>query len=342
MKNFNKFLFAGIAAVCLVGFASCDEEETYDFPGDPYNRVYFQDGSNNYKVVITPISVIGNMNYQTIAKCTQPASEQITVTFSCDEDMLTEYNAKNGTEYLLLPDNCYEMTNKTLTIPAGAYQTKDTLRITTTEAAGQLDVEKQYMIPLRITDTEGGSAEASTNINYTYLTVSLTEDNVNHDMTVDDLESLTELTDKSAWTATTTGSQSNIARMIDGNNSNYGRVQHNNNVPTSANVTFDLGAEYEVSALYPMYYSSWYGAYSYIYMTGDAAHFYYSSDGENWKEAGSVERENNNSPVVGFYAPIKMRYVKIVVDPMSAYAAYGDSYKYYSYLYISEFRVYTK
>ncbi|HBG42125.1 MAG TPA: carbohydrate-binding protein, partial [Porphyromonadaceae bacterium] len=49
MKNIKNIFYAGLLVLGIISFAACSDEETYDFPGDPYNRVYIPDNSGSYK-----------------------------------------------------------------------------------------------------------------------------------------------------------------------------------------------------------------------------------------------------------------------------------------------------
>ena len=40
MKNRKNLFYIGMFAICVLGFAACGDDETYDVYGDPYNRVY--------------------------------------------------------------------------------------------------------------------------------------------------------------------------------------------------------------------------------------------------------------------------------------------------------------
>jgi hypothetical protein len=68
MKNIKNIFYAGLLVLGIISFAACSDEETYDFPGDPYNRVYIPDNSGSYKIIQTPISSISNLEFETILK----------------------------------------------------------------------------------------------------------------------------------------------------------------------------------------------------------------------------------------------------------------------------------
>ncbi len=206
MKNIKNIFYAGMLAFCMMNITACsDDENIYDFPGDAYNRVYLQDEASSYKIVQTPVSSVTNLEFKTPLKCTKAASSNIKATVEIDNSMIAAYNEANGTNYEAMPASALVIENATMTIPAGAMVTADTLRITMTENESILTglrSENGYLIPLRITSTEGGDALPSTNIYFAYLIVTVTEDNINHDAVVGDITG-TLVADQTGWSATT-------------------------------------------------------------------------------------------------------------------------------------------
>lgn len=317
MEKINKMLSVGMLALLAAGFSACNDDETYDFPGDEFNRVYMQDRSTSFKVVQTPISTICNLDFEIAVKCTQRASDNIRATVSVDNSLIDEYNDKNGTEYEALPDGVLVIENATMTIPTGAMASADTLHITTTTDAtvlASLKSEKGYLIPLNITSTEGGSAQPSTNVHTSYLTLTITEDNVNHDATESDIKG-TLVSDRSGWSATTNGTvyqwYDPIESLFDGDASSYAYISANDEL----NLDINMGKAYTFDAVTLYYYSYWGGTRGCL---SSGTEIFTSNDGTNWKSAGTVE---STSSICVFYAPLTTQYVRITL-PNTGWGAY--------------------
>ncbi len=318
MNKYN-YIF-GALSLLAVGLASCNNDESYDFPGDAYNRVYMQDNSKSFKIVQTPISSISNLDFSIPVKCTQKASETIKATVEVDNSMIAEYNEKNGTNYEALPSNALVIEHATMTIPAGGMASTDTLHITATDNAevlASLKSENGYLIPLRISETEGGNALPSTNVYTTYLTMTVTEDNVNHEATEDDIKG-TLVTERTDWSATTDGTvyswYAPLEELFDGDASNYSYIRN-----SEINLDINMGKPYTFDAI-TLYYLNWRGNKNGSFSNGTT--IYTSNDGTTWKSAGVVE---SSSSICVFYAPLTAQYVRIHAN---------------NYMYVGDFNIY--
>lgn len=318
MNKYN-YIF-GALSLLAVGLASCNNDESYDFPGDAYNRVYMLDNSKSFKIVQTPISSISNLDFSIPVKCTQKASETIKATVEIDNSLIAEYNEKNGTNYEALPSNALVIEHATMTIPAGGMASTDTLHITATDNAevlASLKSENGYLIPLRISETEGGNAQPSSNVYTTYLTMTVTEDNVNHEATEDDIKG-TLVTERTGWSATTDGTVytwcASLDELFDGDSDNYSYIKKSGGF----NLDINMGKSYTFDAITAYYTYSWYGNRKYSSMPSGTT-IYTSDDGTNWKSAGIVE---TSSSFCVFYAPLTAQYVRLAITSSSCY--FGD------------------
>lgn len=305
-------LFHAVAALlCTASLAACSDDDTYDFPGDAHNRVYLKDNSTDYKIVQTPISTVSNLDFTTDLKCTQRASAEIRATIEVDNSLIDAYNEENGTQYEAMPSAALAIENATLTIPAGQMATADTFRITTTTDEATLSALRStngYLIPLRISKTEGGNASPSTNVYSTYLTVTITEDNINHDATEADITG-TLVADQSGWSATTNGSVQSyyepIETLFDGDESTYCYIYSSEDL----NLDIDMGKQYTFDAITLWYgYDYGWGAYEEGSLTSGMT-IYTSNDGTTWQSAGEIT--GSSSKVCVFYAPLTTRYLRI-------------------------------
>ena len=187
MKNRKNLFYISMFAICVLVFTACGDDETYDVYGDPYNRVYVLDNSKEYKIVQTPISTVSNVDFTWEAKCSKKASGDIRVTVAVDNSLIDAYNEEHDTEFEALPVEAIVLENKEMTIPAGEMVVADAVHLKLTDDVNVLSTlksEKGYIVPLRLVSAEGGNSQLSTNmLAPSFLTITVTEDNMNHEAT---------------------------------------------------------------------------------------------------------------------------------------------------------------
>lgn len=305
----------GLMTLCTVVLAACGDDESYDFPGDAYNRVYIQNNSGSYKIVQTPISTISNMEFKVPLKCTQKTSGEVKATMSVDNSLIDAYNDEHGTNFDAMPTAAVKMENATMTIPAGGMITKDSICVTLTEDESVLSTlksENGYLIPLKISETVGGSSQASTNMYTAYLTVTVTEDNMNHDAT-EYAGTGALVADQSAWVATTNGSVLSyydpISAIFDGDYETYCYISNRSG---ELQLDVDMGKPCSFDAIKMTCagydYSTWEYMETGAFTSGMTIST--SDNGTDWKSQGGVDRD---TPVCVFYAPLTARYIRISV-----------------------------
>ncbi|MBD8388450.1 BT_3987 domain-containing protein [Dysgonomonas sp. BGC7] len=307
MKNIKNIFYATMLVIYAMSFVACsDDEDTYDFPGDEHNRVYMSDKSSSYKVVHTPVITVSNLKFEIPLKCTQKASENIKATVEVDNSMIAAYNEKHGTDYEAIPTSALVIENATMNIPAGSMVTTDTLRISMTNDNSILTTlrsEKGYLIPLRITSTEGGKSQSSSNFFSTYLiaTVAEDKDNVNDDAVVGSITG-TLVADQTGWSATTNATVSTsyqpLSYLFTTATSAYCYLY---NAPT-INLDIDMGKSYTFDAI-RLQRST--GTSSFT----SGMTIFSSNDGATWKLEGTLTK---SSTFCVFYAPVTTRYIRIV------------------------------
>lgn len=303
MKMKKNILYVSMLVIFMISIVACSDEKEYDFPGDPYNRVYMNDNSGSYKIVQTPISTVSNLSYETIVKCTQKPTEKIKVKVEVDNSMIGAYNEKNGTNYEALPSSALLFENSEMNILAGDMQSEDTLRLRLTEDESvlkTLNSQDGYIIPLRLTKTEGGNSQISTNIYYSYIRITVTEDNINHDATVGDIKG-TLVEDQTGWSATTNATVYSyyqpLTYLFTTATSSYCYLY---GVPV-IQLDIDMGKPYTFDGV-RLQRSS--GTNSFA----SGMIIYTSDDGISWKSVGTLTKA---STFVAFYAPITSRYIRI-------------------------------
>lgn len=306
MKSRKNLFYIGMFALCAIGFAACDDEETYDVYGDPFNRVYISDNSKAYKIVQTPISTVSNVDFKWPAKCSQKASGTIKATVVVDNSLIAAYNEEHGTVFEAMPAEAIVLENAEMTIPAGKMVVADTVHVKLTDDANVLSTlksEKGYIIPLRLVSAEGPNTQLSTNmVSPSFLTVTVTEDNVNHEATEADITG-TLVADQAGWSVNVlSGSGSNLDRWFDGNPQSTASISDWSNY--KAAFTVDMGKSYAFGAIVAYRSTSW-GEYNSI---SAGTKISTSDDGTNFKSAGEV---TGSSKFIVFYAPLTARYIRV-------------------------------
>lgn len=193
----------GIGALTLgaAALTSCDDE-TYDVYGDPSNLVYVPETSASYKLIQTPVSTIGSLECAFTAKCNKTAAGDIKVNLEIDNSLIEAYNNENGTSYVALPEEAVVFTNSLLTIPAGQMKSADNAVISLTDDADilkSLNASGGYLIPVRMSSVSGANAAPANSVkSISYLTMTVTNDAVNHDASISDAKG-TPVEDQSGW-----------------------------------------------------------------------------------------------------------------------------------------------
>lgn len=306
MKSRKNLFYIGMFALCAIGFAACDDDETYDVYGDPFNRVYISDNSKAYKIVQTPISTVSNVDFKWPAKCSQKASGTIKATVVVDNSLIAAYNEEHGTVFEAMPAEAIVLENAEMTIPAGKMVVADTVHVKLTDDANVLSTlksEKGYIIPLRLVSAEGPNTQLSTNmVAPSFLTVTVTEDNVNHEATEADITG-TLVANQAGWSVNVlSGSGSNLDRWFDGNPQSTASISDWSNY--KAAFTVDMEKSYTFSAIVAYRGTSW-GEYNSI---SAGTKISTSDDGTNFKSAGEV---TGSSKFIVFYAPLTARYIRV-------------------------------
>ena len=320
MKNRKNLFYIGMFAICVLGFAACGDDETYDVYGDPYNRVYILDNSKEYKIVQTPVSTVSNVDFTWEARCSKKASGDIRVTVAVDNSLIDAYNEEHDTEFEALPVEAVVLENAEMAIPAGEMVVADAVHLKLTDDANVLSTLKSakgYIIPLRLVSAEGGNSQLSTNmLAPSFLTITVTEDNMNHEA-IQYTGTGTLVADQTGWTATTNGTVQSwydpIESIFDGNGETYCYISNRSG---DLWLDVDMGKPYSFDGI-RMMSSSYYGD-SGSFSAGMTVST--SDNGTDWKAQGEIESDAEDCV---FYAPLTARYIRITVPNAGGW--YGAS-----------------
>ena len=320
MKSRKNLFYIGMFAICVLGFAACGDDETYDVYGDPYNRVYILDNSKEYKIVQTPVSTVSNVDFTWEARCSKKASGDIRVTVAVDNSLIDAYNEEHDTEFEALPVEAVVLENAEMTIPAGEMVVADAVHLKLTDDANVLSTLKSakgYIIPLRLVSAEGGNSQLSTNmLAPSFLTITVTEDNMNHEA-IQYTGTGALVADQTGWTATTNGTVQSwydpIESIFDGNGETYCYISNRSG---DLWLDVDMGKPYSFDGI-RMMSSSYYGD-SGSFSAGMTVST--SDNGTDWKAQGEIESDAEDCV---FYAPLTARYIRITVPNAGGW--YGAS-----------------
>lgn len=161
--------FNTIYTLCLAAFAmtACSEDidlggvgtENIEFPQGGVVYVTDAQGKRNFSTVEFRDRITSELNIHTQT----PRATATAVKFQYDENVLTEYNRKNNTQYKALPANLVQFANDgVVTLEAGK-----TLAIAeyTLTSDGSLDPTESYVLPVRASVSSGdaqlGSVDAT-------------------------------------------------------------------------------------------------------------------------------------------------------------------------------------
>lgn len=326
MKLFkNIYLMAGAIALCTVGFASCSDDDNYDFPGDPYNKVYTADHSAETKIVQTPVGAFVSFEAAIPARCKTAAEGDILVTLGVDNSLIDAYNEAHGTSYQPMPDNAIVTANEVLTIHKGESVSDTTFNISLTEdpeILAKLDNLDGYLIPVRMTKVSGGNAQAAVSVPSTsYFVLGVGFDVTDPDATKDNRKG-SFVEDRSGWTVALDGNGD-----VDGNPADW--FSDSGNICTFSDseqvaVIVDLGKNYKFDGIYSGYL--YYGFYEAGTFT-QGSKVYLSSDKKSWMEVYECEGGGwLGDDFIGFYGPMEARYVKITAVNPYAGTSWGAWY----------------
>lgn len=302
MKYYN-YLPCLLLALFTGLMASCSDDEHYDFPGDPDNKVYIKTGgTTEFTITHTPVSDATNFEFEVLAGCRMIPGNALTVDVTVDSSLVSSYNAAHNTKYKAIPADYFNYAGTV--IEADTMGAKNPVVVTLKEdKLKDLKSEDGYLVPVKLSTVTGG-ALPSTNLNTVYAVITVQSDNDN----IDDKSSTNgELnTDRSGWSLYTS---LNAAPEADGGKAFDADASTSWSKSESSpfDVIIDMGKSYNVSGIYANY--KYYGYYDEPVIK-NGTEIFISEDNSSWTSMGKVTKDSQN---IAFYAPVKARYVKWTV-----------------------------
>lgn len=335
MKKISTLFYMVAGVLSVLGTTSCNDDESYDFPGDSMNRVYIKPYTgNDFLIVHTPVMSTSSFDLKIPAYVTRGHSEAIKATLAIDNSLIDAYNTANGTNYEALPEQALVIENQTVTIPAGSYYSADSLHLAINEEfVSQLRSETGYLIPVKLVSAEGGNAAVSTNMGNSYLVAGVEVKTGMIDDSASDQNTQGALvSERTGWTAYVEESDGvtvngEISSLFDGNSSSEWSASSSQ----PFHIVFDMQKTQNVTAVTAWY--SYYGWYDYCSFS-QGTKMEYSQNGTDWEELGTVPSVNGKNVVL--YAPVPMRYIRAEIPVVSDWSGTKASIK------VGEFNVYVK
>ena len=313
----------GLSAIAIAGcvLTSCNDDDNYDFVGNPNNLVYVNiareypasmpKNTFAYTIYSTPIgsiiaSVPTDMTYT--VKSTKNAPADIKVNLAVDPTMAVE-------GYKSFPEGhglVVTLEESFVTIPKGTNTSNAiAVNIDDTNANWELFSEGTYLLPIRIASVEGAIGSQEVPAAYVGIDVVTKPGMLDPDASLYSAKG-TQITDKSGWTATysvtATGVSGDCTRnLFDGRTNNYAYLvfNHQDSYNEEVVTTIDLGKVYNLSAVQFCYY----GWYYYI----KQGKIETSTDGTNFIDQGTISDipQWSTTPCFNFFAPFAVRYVRL-------------------------------
>lgn len=164
-------------AVAALSFVSCSSDESYDVYGNPDNLVYLDlRGPKTYesKLLSTPVGIFGMAGAFIPVHAQHATSGMASV--EVVDSLVARYNRENKTEYPAFPAEAL----KALQITPAQFSNnqKDTIQVSVPEDKFALFTEPTYVLPLVLSDVQGGKATEIEDykVAYVLVNVSSTED----------------------------------------------------------------------------------------------------------------------------------------------------------------------
>ena len=287
-------------AVVLV---ACDDEIHYDVVGDTTTRIFINTqtsyvNSYSFTVAHTPAGSVGDIMVKFPVKSTQEVSSDVQVSLAVDNSLVDEYNQAHNSAYHTVPQGSVSITGEMLTISEGTMLSSDSLTVTVINMSAL--TEEEYLLPVRIAQISNASGAAiSTNLSSVLIKINTLETNV-YDMPAASDMTGEPMSDKSAWSATSSVPINNLSRMFDDRTNRYWLTS-----PQELDFTVDMGDV--VSGITGIRMHSFSTNYS-LTKIG----VYSSIDGEEWVEQGIANLSTASAHQhIKFYSNVEARYLKM-------------------------------
>ncbi|WP_207535333.1 BT_3987 domain-containing protein [Desertivirga arenae] len=165
-KNFLTSFFLTLLGLTVLNSGCKDDINLPDQPLASYNKVYMPQsvaGTVNKTLnisdtlqTVTYGAAYGGLGYPDI---------DIPVTFTVNSALVAEYNAKNSTNYPILPESMYTLSSTSTTIPKGKLSTLPLSVSLKTKGTGSMIPLKSYLLPVTMS-AQGVTVNPERNTTY--------------------------------------------------------------------------------------------------------------------------------------------------------------------------------
>lgn len=311
LKPISVFLVATAAM-----FASCGTDESYDVTGATANTVYINESfpglyPNNsfvYQIKHTPESSTGpEISIGFPARITRLTDSNVNVTAVLDNSLITAFNEAYGTEYIALPSGILSVENLAVTIPANAYASADSIKVSIDAEKYSLLKGNSYVAPIAISDVSDSSMNISSNLGTAYVVINCMSTNIRVGGAAatipGTLNSTTTGWDATASPSSTSGAMANIFTTSTSTYWGFGSQ--------SVTITVDM-AEVKSLAGFRLYQRG--GTNTSRRFTKVAVSV--SADGDSYESQGPALAQadmayDSGYQYVSFYEAVQARYVKL-------------------------------
>lgn len=249
--------------------------------------------------------------YQVCASRNLVADAQVTV--SVNPEAVKDYNEKNQTEYLLMPESAYTLSSYELTLQANCMQSAE--GILSVSDLSKLDLSKDYILPITITSISSDDKGLQISVNRNTVFVLFNFSVSYFDPSAETVEG--EIMNRSAWEVSDNNhfQEYTADQAFDGDlKTAYINGGVNPNDFLNAAITLDMKQKEEIAGfrIYPN--NTLFGSD----VNGKVMRFEISLDGQIWKELGvSAEIALNNwwnfdSPVYTYAKLLKPQIARYV------------------------------
>lgn len=235
------------------------------------------------------------------------ADEDITLSLEINNNLIDTYNALNGTNCEPMPTAALE--TSVMHIKKGQMGPEEVFALTFSDKMASLELGKNYIVPVSITEVTGVGAEANKEKSTAYLVFNTRK---NPNIYVGTAPAGTKLTADSNWKVTVDGYE-------EYSGTNWTNIVTSPSVNTYVGAAYDgeavlldMGEAKEVSSIVMNYYYSAYYAYGNTKIA-------FSLDGQTFDE-DECSLEQTGTQVVLCKKPVKARYIRII------YSTFVNSY----------------
>lgn len=146
-------LYQCFAAVALLLLSAACDNTDYSERSPFDNSAYLNVAATKNTETFTFNRKVTSQTKTFAVKLSYPSENDVKVSLKVDPSLISVYNAKNNTQYEMLPETYYQLSKDAVVIPAGK---------TTSEEVGikffkldELEIDATYLCPLSIGGTEG-------------------------------------------------------------------------------------------------------------------------------------------------------------------------------------------